>query len=105
MHEVGQPYTAGDWMVKAGEEEAFVEKWTAFVDWSQKTIAEARSFFLIRDTEEPRHFLSFGSWMDERAVSAWRQMPEFAELLGACRALCEQFEGRDYAVAATSTDA
>ena len=101
MAKIGQPYTSGRWLVKAGNEEAFIERWTAFTQWSLNNAPGAESFVLIQDTSDPRRFLSFGAWDNLAAVTTWRQSPEFGELLGECRALCEEFEPHDYALAAT----
>jgi heme-degrading monooxygenase HmoA len=92
----GIAYTSGDWTVKAGSEETFVGRWTEFVTWSKQNASGAGSFTLLRDAKEPQHFVSFGSWRDDASVQAWRERPEFMELLGSCRAVCEAFEGRDY---------
>jgi quinol monooxygenase YgiN len=56
---------------------------------------------LIRDTGDPRRFLSLGAWENAEAVNAWRQTPEFSELLGQCLAVCDHFEPYDYTLAAS----
>jgi heme-degrading monooxygenase HmoA len=101
MAKIGQPYTSGRWLVRAGSEEDFIERWTNFTQWSLKNAPGAESFVLIQDSGDPRRFLSFGAWDSPEAVTAWRQRPEFAELLGECRALCEEFEPHDYKLVAT----
>jgi heme-degrading monooxygenase HmoA len=101
MTKIGQPYTSGRWLVRAGSEEDFIERWTAFTQWSLNNAPGAESFILIQDTGDPRRFLSFGAWDDSEAVTAWRQKPEFSELLGECRELCEEFEPHDYRLAAS----
>lgn len=98
MTKIGQPYTSGDWMVKPGNEEAFIAQWEAFIDWSLKTAPGSGPFFLIRDTTNPQHFISFGAWDNAEDVSAWRRHPEFQEQLGKCRALCESLQARDSAL-------
>jgi heme-degrading monooxygenase HmoA len=101
MAKVGQPYTSGRWLVKVGNEDAFIARWTAFTEWSLKNALGAESFVLIQDSGDTRRFLSFGAWDSPEAVTAWRQRPEFSELLGECRALCEEFEPHDYTLVAT----
>jgi heme-degrading monooxygenase HmoA len=93
-------FTSGNWLVKEGSEEAFVEAWTAFTGWSRDNAAGAKHFVLIRSEEEPRAFVSFGEWDGAESAHAWRNLPEFAELLGRCRALCDEFEPKDYTQAA-----
>jgi heme-degrading monooxygenase HmoA len=94
------PYTSGRWLVRPGEEDAFVAAWTAFTEWSVAHAPGARSFVLIRHAGEPRRFVSFGGWENDPAVAAWRGHPEFGQRLGECRALCEEFEASDYVLAA-----
>ena len=33
---VGQPYTAGTWVVQAGQEDEFIRRWTEFTGWAQR---------------------------------------------------------------------
>lgn len=96
----GQPYTSGNWITKAGQEQAFVDEWTAFTRWSLDAAAGAREFTLIQDTSDPRHFISFGVWDRGEAVKEWRSGPEFAQRMGRCRALCDDFVAADYVLAA-----
>lgn len=102
--DVGSPYTSGNWAVKQGSEDAFVSRWTEFAGWSKENAPGAGRFYLLRDSRDPQHFVSFGSWRDPDAVTAWRERPEFADLLGRCRALCEDFEARDYTLVASGGD-
>jgi heme-degrading monooxygenase HmoA len=96
MHKQNQPYSAGDWMVKDGKEAEFIERWSSFTKWSAENAPGAESFLLIQAQDDPRHFLSVGSWQDADSVRAWRQRPEFAELFGKVRELCETMTGSDY---------
>jgi heme-degrading monooxygenase HmoA len=98
----GQPYTSGHWVVKAGEEEEFVKRWTQFTEWSQKNAAGAETFGLIQDANDSRRFLSFGAWTDADSVDAWRGSEEFRQQLGRCREVCEEFEAHDYLLVAGS---
>jgi len=94
-------YVSGDWRVREGSEEEFVARWLAFTGWSLQHAPGAESFVLIRDMEQPQHFLSVGTWTDLASVRAWRDTPEFAQLLGRCRELCEAFHAGDYSLAAS----
>jgi heme-degrading monooxygenase HmoA len=101
MAQMGQSYSSGNWLVMAGSEEEFVSRWTAFTEWSLDKAPGAESFVLVRETAEPRRFLSLGAWENQEALEAWREMPEMEELLGRCRELCEEFEFHQYALAAS----
>jgi heme-degrading monooxygenase HmoA len=96
--EVGIPYTSGNWVVRAGSEKDFIAQWSDFTQWSFDNAPGARSFVLIQHAENPSRFLSFGAWDDADSVAGWRQQPEFAERLGRCRALCDEFQAGDYTV-------
>ncbi len=100
MAEMGEAYTSGRWLVKAGSENDCIERWTAFTRWSLDNAPGAESFVLVRSTEEPRRFLSLGAWESQAAQEAWREMPRMQELLGHCRELCEEFAFHPYALAA-----
>jgi heme-degrading monooxygenase HmoA len=93
-------YVSGNWIVKSGSEQEFVSRWTAFTQWSLDNSDGAEDFLLLNDAESPTHFISMGTWRDEASIKAWRSSPEFAQLLGRCRELCEDFRGVDYTLAA-----
>jgi hypothetical protein len=61
MEMTGQSYSSGEWSVRAGSEEEFVESWTTFIEWSLDNVVGAVSFVLVRSMEEPRKFLSLGA--------------------------------------------
>jgi quinol monooxygenase YgiN len=102
MTELGQPYTSGDWLVKEGNEQAFIDQWTAVAEWCLEHSPGARSFRLIQDRANPRHFISFGEWDDFDSVSVARSRPTFLKLFRGCQELCDRFGGSDYTVALTA---
>jgi heme-degrading monooxygenase HmoA len=101
MEKTAQSYSSGQWSVRAGSEEEFLERWTTFLEWSSDNAEGAESFVLVRSTEEPRKFLSLGAWESQQAQEAWREMPRMQELLGQCRQLCEEFETHTHTLAAS----
>jgi heme-degrading monooxygenase HmoA len=101
MAEIGQPYASGRWLVNSGSEDEFIERWTTFTKWSLDNAPRTESFVLLRDTADPRRFLSVGAFESQEAVTQWRERPEFTELRDACRELCEEFEPHDYPLAAS----
>src|SRR5215208_5335668 len=103
MEMAGRSYSSGEWSVRAGSEEEFVERWTTFIEWSLDNEKGAESFVLVRSTQEPRKLLSLGAWENQEAQEAWREMPRIRELLGQCRALCEEFETHAHTLAASPT--
>jgi heme-degrading monooxygenase HmoA len=101
MEKTGQSYSSGEWLVQAGSEDEFIERWTTFLEWSLDNAPGAVTAVLVRSTEEPRKFLSLGAWENQEAQEAWREMPRMQELLSRCRALCEEFEFHPYTLAAS----
>jgi len=91
----GEHYASGNWTVKAGSEDEFVARWRAFLSDSTKTAEGFGTARLLRDSDDPRHFLSFSEWADGGARDAWKSSPEFAKGLAACRQLCDDFVGTD----------
>jgi len=101
MSSTGQAYTSGNWTVREGSEDDFVERWKAFVGWAADNVAGAGSFLLIRDSRDPRRFVSLGAWDDAGSVNDWRSRPEFAEYMGRCRELCDDFQAGDFTLTAS----
>ena len=101
MDKPAQSYSSGEWLVRAGSEEEFIERWNTFGQWSLNNAEGAESGMLVRSTEDPRKFVSLGGWESQEAQEAWRQMPRMQELLGQCRELCEEFEFHQYTLAAS----
>jgi heme-degrading monooxygenase HmoA len=58
---MSETYTNGTWLVKEGEEAAFVEAWTNFVTWG-KSMPGSGSFRLVRDVDQPERYMSFADW-------------------------------------------
>ena len=85
-----ETYTSGSWIVKPGEEDAFVAAWEAAVAWAAE-MPGARTFRLARDAENPRHYLSFGEWDSFEAQDAWKEQPGFRDRIGAVLAHCDEF--------------
>jgi heme-degrading monooxygenase HmoA len=100
MEMTGRSYSSGEWLVREGSEEEFIERWTTFIEWTLTEAPGAESFVLVRSTEEPGRFLSLGEWESQQAQEAWREMPQMQEMLGHCRAVCDQFDTYQYTLAA-----
>src|SRR5215213_6968380 len=43
MQRAGQSYSSGEWLVRAGGEEEFVDRWNAFIEWTADNAAGAES--------------------------------------------------------------
>jgi len=85
-----ETYTSGTWIVKAGEEDAFVGEWKAFVTWAS-AMPGSGTFRLVRDLEQPGRYQSFAPWESFEAQNAWKEQPEFRERIGRVRSYCDDF--------------
>ena len=97
---MAEHYASGSWRVKEGGEDEFVSRWQ---DWLGRSTADASGFgsaHLLRDADDPRHFLSFSDWEDEESRERWMQSAEFADGLARVRELCDDFVGTQYTQAA-----
>jgi heme-degrading monooxygenase HmoA len=88
---MAETYTSGVWIVKAGEEDAFVQERTAFVSWASE-MPGSGTFRLIRDLDQARRYVSFAPWESFETQQAWKALPEFRERIGRVRAHCEDFQ-------------
>jgi heme-degrading monooxygenase HmoA len=86
-----ETYTSGTWLVKDGEDDAFVQAWTAFVEWASE-MPGSGVFRLVRDHDQPQRYMSFAPWESFEAQQAWKELPEFRERIGRVRQHCENFE-------------
>ncbi len=78
---MAETYTSGTWIVNAGEEDAFVQEWTAFVRWASE-MPGSGTFRLVRDVDQPNHYMSFAPWESFDAQQAWKTLPAFASASG-----------------------
>jgi heme-degrading monooxygenase HmoA len=97
---MSEHYSSGNWVVTVGREKEFIQRWIEFLEWTRATAKGLTSAELIRDSEEPRHFVSFACWESSDAMKTWRSLPDFAGRLGAVRLLCEDFRGSTFTVVA-----
>src|SRR5205809_1059 len=86
-----ETYTSGLWLVKTGEENAFVAEWTSFVTWASN-MPGSGTFRLVRDLDDPRRYQSFAPWESFEAQHAWKELPEFRERIMRVRSHCEDFQ-------------
>jgi heme-degrading monooxygenase HmoA len=93
-------YASGNWLVKEGQEQEFVNRWKAFLDWSRGSDGFVWAK-LIRQEGSGRHFLSFSLWRDAQSRANWKSAQGFAERFAACRELTEEFSAADYELEVT----
>lgn len=93
---IQRTYTSGNWLIKEGQEKEFIRRWKEFAQWTVKNVPGSGDYYLIAESKNSRHFVSFGSWENQEVVNRWRQLPEFKDFLGKCKQLCEDFHAGDY---------
>jgi len=89
-------YTSGVWTVKEGREDEFARRWEDSVD---KLVLEFPdiTFRLLRDTENPRRFMSSGGqWKNAQQIEAARNLPSFQQAMTDIQDLLEQGEISTY---------
>jgi len=96
---MAETYTNGTWLVKTGEEDAFVAEWKNFVGWG-KTMAGSGTFHLVRDRDHPDRYMSFADWESFDAQKAWKALPDFPERIGRVRSHCVDFQPSVYELVA-----
>ncbi len=88
---MSEVWTHGTWTVTPGRESDFVRLWEQLADWTVTAFPGARGT-LLRDTERPNVFVSFGPWPDRETAVRWRASPEFQKHVAAIRETLELFE-------------
>lgn len=85
-------YTSGTWVVKEGNERAFIEAWRDLAEWTGREMSGTTWVKLLQDDDNPRRFLSVGPWDSAQALEAWRASEGFRDRVGRMRQLLESFE-------------
>lgn len=93
-------YTSGTWRTRAGQEDDFVEAWSAFAEWAN-TMPGCGTLRLVRDLRDG-HFVSFGDWESEEAAHAWKSQPDFKERIARVLVHVDGFEPSELALVATA---
>ena len=90
---MNEAYSHSTWRVKPGLEDEFVRRWEELADWSALQGLKARAK-LLRDTDDPSRFVSFGPWESVSAIRGWRGAPGFHERVARLQEVVEGFEPR-----------
>jgi heme-degrading monooxygenase HmoA len=94
-------WASGRWQVKAGKENEFIQRWTAWLTWTSENVPGFRSARLLRSEDDPGRFTSFSDWDDDASVKAWKMTSGYEEKLGPVKELCDEFMGGDFDLAAS----
>ena len=96
---MGGVYATGSWKPQAGQEEAFLAEWRAFMAWACSLPGAGRAV-LARDLRDPERFVSFAVWDDLESVRAWKGSPEFKPRMSRVQAHTETFAPTELEVVA-----
>ncbi len=83
-------YTHARWRVRPGNEEAFVEAWTALAEAFSRLDQPPLWGTLLRSVTEPNVFYSFGPWRSAADVERMRSHETAQAAMSALRQLCEE---------------
>ena len=84
-------YTTGAWRPFPGQEEAFQERWTEFVEWATSQAGAGRAV-LARDIRDEGRFVSFLGWDSMEAMRDWKDSPEFKPRMGQVQQHIDKFD-------------
>ncbi len=84
-------WTHGTWVVKSGQERAFIDAWTRLARSAQDRYQSGRPV-MLRDRERPNTFETFGSWLSIEAVEEFRASDLFRDAVVETQPLLESFE-------------
>ena len=83
-------YTHARWLVRPGEEQAFIERWSALAESFSRLDRKPLWGTLIRSVDDRRLFYSFGPWLSREDVTAMRADPAAQAAMRELIALCEE---------------
>lgn len=93
-------YAVGIWLVRPGNEAAFINAWKEFSAWTAVHRRGAGYGRLLQDNGNPSRFISFGPWDDLESVRAWGRQPEFRKAIARFMELCDQVTPGSFRVVA-----
>jgi quinol monooxygenase YgiN len=88
---MGNVWTYGNWIVKPGSEEGFVQAWSRLARESTPRFGSSRPT-LLRDREKPNVFTSFGAWPSLDVIQEFRESDMFKAAVAEIQPLLESFE-------------
>ena len=86
-------YTHTTWHVDERNQEEFVRRWVEWAEWSRRQ-GLVEDALLLRDTDDPQRFISFGPWESAKAIAGWRALPGYQERVDRLRQVVDGFEPR-----------
>ena len=97
-----QPYTLARWLVREGQEDAFVAAWRQLAVFFLSLREPPRWGTQLRSAEDPRLFYSFGPWPSMETIAAMRAHPDTPFEIGRLTDLCEDAQLGTFLVEVTA---
>jgi hypothetical protein len=97
-----QPYTLARWLVREGQQEAFVAAWRELAAFFLSLREPPRWGTLLRSVDDPRLFYSFGPWPSMETIAAMRAHPDTPFEIGRLTDICEESQLGTFLVAAAA---
>lgn len=85
-------WTAVDWRVEESNAADFPKHWEEMLRWAKEHAGTLEWARLVRDAEDPTHYISFASWSGEGPAAAMRH-EEFRALIQRCDEMCRESTG------------
>ncbi len=98
MDETGPVYTHAMWLVRAGNEQRFIDEWSKLAALFSTLDHKPLWGTLIRSTMNARLFYSFGPWQSEDDLAAMRSSSAVQEMFGDLMSLCDEASPGAYVV-------
>jgi heme-degrading monooxygenase HmoA len=97
-------WASGVWLVRAGSEDEFINRWKAWLSWTSQNSPGFRSAKLIRNADDGRRFESFSDWDDAESMAQWQGSDGFRDGIAGVRELCEDVQTGRFQLAASFGD-
>jgi len=94
-------YTTGSWLPFPGNEQAFLDAWQEFANWSCR-MPGAQVAVLARDLRDPKRFVSLIRWDTIEAVRGWKTSPEFKPHMAEVQQHIDKFAPTELEVVASA---
>ena len=94
-------YTTGSWLPYPGPEDAFLDAWQQFANWSCQ-MPGAQLAVLTRDLRDPNRFVSLIAWDDLEHIHSWKRCGDFRRRMAHVQEHIEQFRPTELDVVATA---
>ena len=94
MKKVGTFYRLGEWTVKPGKIQEFIEAWQAGADWITQNLPDDGEGILLQDVDNPNKFVSLAFSLFPEKAQEVLSHPEFQELMSITRTFCDNVQPR-----------